>query len=1067
LQFPHLSDTSFPDLKTVNVYQFRNTFDYSRWTEKTLIKLCNVLWNSSYSDVVKFDTDELRDSWFDSLNDSWTLELRQAASIVPEGYVKLPIPYDVMARYNYLYIDIPIITSSDAPIDYENPNGLKRWYFFINNIRYLSPSATQVYIDLDIWTNFQNNIDIPYMLLERGHAPVAASNTDTYLANPIANNRYLLAPDVNFDNAGITRSGTFVPFGNGNKYVCFATTVSPDLISTLGAVTENSAYNPTGNITYSDVNARYGHQLQVNGLSVGNGRDYSQANTPAKVGFSDGKIANNLTVYAIAASECYGNGTFFADILSTCPQFLTTVQACFVVDEACITLGRSYTIAGHTIYKCVGKKSTLLTKALSKTDFNYPQELQRFAKLYTAPYAQLEITDNDGNTYKVNIEETTTLSVKAVVSIAFPYINERIYIEGIGGVGSESYSWVDLNGNTSQLNMPNSDWFKYCFDWKIPTFALYMNGETAFQLESFNRNVKQAIQQSIVNYHVSMRSANTAYENACDQADVAYTNTVNNAATGRDNSYRSADTAKTNTDALADTQHTNSYNTANTNKTNANNAAVTEKQNADNRAQTEKTNADNSADAYHTNAYNVADTIYNNNDRTCTTLSDNVALSNTGTAYNEEMGITESDNITNLHNQANSNAVLYGNRMLYYTTDVNIEKATATAMITAFGDIGSAALSGSVAGAVSMAGIGAAAGSAAGTVAPGLGNVLGAGGGAVGGAVIGGLTGAVGGAISAVANNQSVGVTTNSNQQITDAQAAYNTNTNSANISFANDIQDAKDALRRAIYRENATIAVGLQNNSNTTSRANAAADRTTAKTNATTTRDTTKANATNSKNTANTNAANTKNTADTNAANTATMLKDNADNTQAVTKTNATNTKNTSRANALDTYNTTAANAGRTQTNVKDNAGYTRQVAELNAKEILENGRYASMAAVLDARNSAPTECCPASGNPAPDYMQTRGIQIKVKTQSDSAIRQTGDIFARFGYTLNQIWDVASSGLKLMHHFTYWKAAEIWVDDREASNNAVNTFIRNMFLNGVTVWNNPTEIGKINVYAN
>ena len=98
---------------------------------------------------------------------------------------------------------------------------------------------------------------------------------------------------------------------------------------------------------------------------------------------------------------------------------------------------------------------------------------------------------------------------------------------------------------------------------------------------------------------------------------------------------------------------------------------------------------------------------------------------------------------------------------------------------------------------------------------------------------------------------------------------------------------------------------------------------------------------------------------------------------------------------------------------------------------------------------------------------MRTRGVQIKVKTQSDSAIRQTGDIFARFGYTLNQIWDVAQSGLKLMNHFTYWKASEIWVDDTESSNNAVNNFIHRMFLNGVTVWNDPTEIGRVNVYDN
>jgi len=67
----------------------------------------------------------------------------------------------------------------------------------------------------------------------------------------------------------------------------------------------------------------------------------------------------------------------------------------------------------------------------------------------------------------------------------------------------------------------------------------------------------------------------------------------------------------------------------------------------------------------------------------------------------------------------------------------------------------------------------------------------------------------------------------------------------------------------------------------------------------------------------------------------------------------------------------------------------------------------------------------------------------------------------------LNQIWDVKSSGLKLMNHFTYWKASDIWVDDRASANNNVENFITNIFLQGVTIWNNPDEIGRVNIYDN
>lgn len=1007
MNFPHLSDTEFPNLPTVDVYSYQNNFDYSRWNEKTKVKLVNVLWNSDYTDVVKWDTNAVRDSYFDSITDYWTVELATSARVVPEGFIKLPIPYDIMARYNYLFIDMPIATSPNNMIDYENTQGLRRWYFFIDSVQYLSPNATRVYLQPDIWTNFQNDIEITYMLLERGHAPVAASDTDTYLSNPMQNNRYLLAPDVNFDNAGITKSSDFVPFGNGTKYVCFASTCAPNSISNLGSISVDPNYNPTGNITYSDIQERYGHQLEVHGFSVGNGYDYSNANTPANVGFSDGLIANNLTVYAIPATQCYGNGTFYSDILHVCPQFLTTIKACFVVDEACITLGNSHTIAGHTVYQCVGKPlSTLFTKQLNKADFDYPNELRRFAKLYTSPYAQLEITDNDGTTYNVNIEETSTLNVKTVTSIAFPYINERVYIEGIGGQGSTSYSWVDLNGTNSQRQMPNSDWFKYCFDWQIPTFALYMDGQTAFMLESFNRNVKQAGKQALVSYHNTMRSANTAYENACDTADTGYTNTAANALTAKGNSDRSADTGKTNADNNRRTAHTNTY---------------------------------NSADTSHTNTYNDAALAYRVIDRTCTAQMNNLVRLNTATAANEETGITASSSITSESNASALECVTYTNLASQATQDANRKKTAATNVSSFIGSVMGGATSGASQGVIMGASVGGTALAAVGTaVEPGggtaLGGLVGSAGGAIAGTVAGAVIGGVGGAINAATNGVNAGIITDTEQTIVDEQVRANNNTYTSNAQAATRTTNIQNDARRVVYRTNANASVDQMTTTNTCSR---------------------------------TNAQDTKTTAETNADNIKSTAETNADNINLTAKRNAINTQTTSKSNAQDTYDTTIACAGRTQTNVKDNAGYTREVSELNAKELLENSANTSMAAINDARNSAPIECCPYSGNPQPDYMRTRGIQIKVKTQNESAIRQTGDIFARFGYALNQVWDVASSGLKMMQHFTYWKATELWVDDSKSSNNNINNFIHKMFLNGVTVWNNPTEIGRINVYNN
>lgn len=971
LNFPHLKDTSFPDLQTADVYAFQNTFDYTRWNEDTKVKLVNVLWNGDYSDVVDFESDSARDSWFDSLQ-GFSVELTQAARIVPESYVKLPIPYDVMARYNYLYINMPFATSESAPLDYENDNGKRRWYFFVQDVAYLAPNSTQVFLTLDVWTNFHNDIEITYLMLERGHAPVAYSDTNEYLRNPIGNNRYLLAPDVNFDNAGITRSSDYVPFGNGTKYVCFASTCSSEQIQGMGSVTQSGTYNPTGTITYSDVDARYGHQLQVNGLTVGNGYDFSNATVPAKMGASgDGLIANNLSVYAIAATECYGSGTFFADVTAKCPQFLKTIRACFVVDESCITFGASHSIAGHTVRSCVGTSRNLLTKQLQKSDFKYPREYQRFAKLYTSPYAQVEITDNDGTTYTVNIEETSTMQVKSVVSVAFPLIDFRVYVDGIGGSGSKSYSWRDLRGNLAQLGISESDWFEYCFDWEIPTFSLFMDGETAYQLDTFNRNTKMGMNNAVVSYHNAMRSANTALENAIDAADTALTNVRNSTDTARTNAYNSADTGKT--------------------------------------------NADNSADMTKTNIDASADTMYTNVDNNCTTIRTNTDLAIANVVANEELGISAATAQTAIGNSLAYDNVNHASLAMTITTQSQNETTAASAFNTGVEQKGTGAVGGILGGASMGAGLGAAAGS----VIPGAGTAAGAAVGALAGAIMG----YAGGAIAAYWGNSNAALVTQANQTTYNATTQANVDNANSSTQAADDMLQSTNIEKRAVYTNNNNLTDSQITNNNANDRTNANNTRTTEKANATRARDT--------------------------------------------AKTNATNTKNTSRTNANNVYNTDRTNAENTRDRTAANSTYTRQVEELNAKELLENAANSAMASILDARNAEPLEVCRASGNATPDYMRTRGIQMKVKTQSDSAIRQTGDTFARFGYALNQVWDVHESGLSLMRHFTYWKASDIWINDNQNSNNHVQDFITKLFMSGITVWKSPTEIGKVSIYDN
>lgn len=123
MRFSKLGDTSFPNSQNADPYSIRNEFDYTRWVPGTVVRLVNVLWNSDYENVVKFDSDEERDEWFDGLSGYEPVTLKTNSTMVPDGSIKLPIPYDVCAGYDYVYIDIPVMTSPDATIDYEVEDG--------------------------------------------------------------------------------------------------------------------------------------------------------------------------------------------------------------------------------------------------------------------------------------------------------------------------------------------------------------------------------------------------------------------------------------------------------------------------------------------------------------------------------------------------------------------------------------------------------------------------------------------------------------------------------------------------------------------------------------------------------------------------------------------------------------------------------------------------------------------------------------------------------------------------------------------------------------------------------
>lgn len=954
MQFSKLQG-SFPNVNTINTNNYRNKFDYTRWDKGTKITLVNVLWDSDYDNVVKFDSKEDCNKWFNSIDASDSIILETNIPLLPDGTIKVPIPYDTCMLYNYLYIDVPMMPNFDNPVDYENKRDYKRWYFFINDVETIAANTTALNISLDVWTNFIYDTDINYMMLEQGHAPVAFSDTDTYLKNPINNNKYLLAPDVNFDNSSIVKDSTFIPFGNGEKYVCFACTVNKEQIVNgyFGTVKAGSKFAKP---TYSDTSDWYGKQLQVNNYSFGNGRNYSDLKTPVSMHNSvDNMTLNGTNVFAVKASD----KTFLSDIAKNIPTFLRSIKAVFIVDENMITLGDKFTFCKHDMYSCSNVRKNLGNYNLTKDMFGFDEKEQRFAKLFTYPYSYIEFSDNNGKDIEIHIEDTGSIGINMLTNIAFPVLDCRMFLTGINGVGSNKYSWKRLDGSESDESIDYGDWGKYTIKLGIPTYAIYMDGETAWYIDEYNNSIEFAREKALTGYHNSVRSANLGYYNATTSADNAY-----NVAS------KTAKTAKTNEENLASTANSNSVDLAGTVKTNADSVAYTVKSNTNNVAKTMRDNVD-------------ASILCNN--------------ANTQSANRTSISITANKNMQATNDTAEKNECSKS------TTKIENETTAATTAASGFASIKTGAAQGAMTGASMGIALGPA-GSAAGAVAMGI----------AGGALA---------AITAETNNSNASIITGANTAVTDTITNMNrTVTNRGNL-----IADTITKLTTANTTEqtnNNNLCAGKQadNNYNTTT----------------------------------TNAANNYNTDIGNNSRTYNTSVGNANRTYNTVVGNASRTCDTAISNAASTKNTSYSNALRTD-----------DIAIINAKEVLENTQDGVMYSMLAASKRNPIQLTQASGNAEMYSYCINGIQFRLRTQSESAIKQTVAQFARFGYNLNQIWNVKDTGLNLMETFTYWKVSDIWIDIRKAATFGIENALKNIFKNGVTVWKSPDLIGKVDIYDN
>lgn len=1055
-RFPHLTDaTSFPGNNGSPYAQYPNSFEYERWGVGTKLTVCRVPWDLDRN-VVDWTSNEDILEYFHGLDDSSSFKLESELNREPDGSIRLPIPISNLKKYNYIFIEYTVPTSTEQPLDYGSGERQPFIGFFMRDFRYVAPSTTEAALDTDWWTTSITSLQVQNLMLERGHAPMAAISVDDYLADPLHNNRYLLTSDVSFGEPSITTASQFESWmATTEPLMVLAVSSSLQQVQAMLAKKDLSGKNTAP--TFSNDPARWGREYRVGGYSWAGVTPYKNSEVKSTTWSTSTGLPSGVTMVAVKVKQAQA---FLEYVQSNSPELFSTIKTCFLIPGSLVASKEAGSYGGVKLYELKPlEQLPPVPVELSVEDFGYPQEYSRIAKLYTFPYAGLTFSDNEGHSVDVRIEYTSSIAIHRRVSLAYPYLRAQAFLSGVNGSGSTSYEWVDANGIKKQGSMPQAEWTDTLMEYEIPTYALTQTAVSQYLLQnSTTAEIERA--NALNSYHTGVRSLNQGTENSKDSADAAHTNAIRSNDTSKANSERSNNTSLSNTLASNATANSNALRSNTTGYNNsvasANTALGNSNRSADaarkaitnsNTASTEKLgyrneNADqmyaiNNAQASGTNNQGIA---YRK--KAVGELVPSQTLLDKGRPFTYEETVDPGPWWTNLvgipsgtfdtatwkvdsidgekmrwivdHMNANNKLFSMTLNNNWYTSQIaQWESSTNTAM----------------------------------GIAESMSQVAG---GLMGGAKGGG---AVDAATSVVASSQSIAQNKLSKEQA-EAQWVYNSNNvfyalaqNYANMEMQNEYAENLYDINKTAMESSKNQ--GKKLDGQTTNR-----DISLASTNGDLAQATTKTNAKDSNSTSLANALASKTTADSNA---------NA--SKATGDSNAQASHDATAKNIEASWDATRLNADLTQKTSKENSVFSQDSGLLNAQANLRLAQENWQKAAENHRTDSPITRGNFSGDPTMDLWGQRGVEIRVKTQPLGAIASAGSEMLRYGYRLDQAW--VWNGWSVMRHFSYWQCKDVWLTPQSSFAELGKTAVRSIIEAGVTVWRRPEEIGNVAVTEN
>ncbi len=471
-RYPHLPGAAeFPGAGRELYQQLPGSFDYETWGEGAKLTVTSVPWGvyapGVMSDKPGFDTLEARDAWFKSNSAKTTTEthvLQTRVRYQINEYVEVGFTFDHASRYNYLIVEYP-----DAPVP-TGDTGIRKWFYHITEIRYDAPSCTTLMLVPDWWVTVAPLMTVNHMILERGHAPVAATSVSDFLQAPLENSEHLLAPDVDYGGRSIVASSYNEVLNDGNVYAVVCMRGVP---------------------IHGDFG---GYKMPFTNLTFANG-------VPSDWQF------------ALLASDL---SAFFDAWAKNAPQAMQAMDALYFIGEKLLSKGSASTVFGVTVWGPAEGAKLETRVDLTGDSFGFSDDVKHLAKLYTYPYSRIEIADERGNVTELRVEDLAkgVVDIEVALNGAFPWLTVSSHIAGYGG-SPTSITFATMRGEEFA---GGGRWYDTLKSWGVPCYRIIQSAAQAYDYHTHYSRVQQA------------NDAETAYSNATASNATAQTN-VNNSAT--------------------------------------------------------------------------------------------------------------------------------------------------------------------------------------------------------------------------------------------------------------------------------------------------------------------------------------------------------------------------------------------------------------------------------------------------------------------------------------------------------------------------------------------------------